>query len=150
MSESNGRQTLTYYMPVCTSNEIEDCEEQSDNIRFGFVIGWEYIFWQLSGYIFGLLALIILLIYVRKRRKGNRKKAKLAEEEERMKRLRIKEANITGDDLYDADGLPDMGAPVAQMGNDGLPDMGALGGLDKKGKVPSEDWDDILDEYNQY
>ncbi|MEE3082735.1 MAG: hypothetical protein VX320_01425 [Candidatus Thermoplasmatota archaeon] len=150
LSESNGRQTLTYYMPVCTSNDIEDCDEQSDNIRFGFVIGWEYIFWQLSGYIFGLLALIILLFYVRKRRKGNRKKAKLAEEEERMKRLRVKEANITGDELYGADGLPDMGAPINQIGDDGLPDMAAFGGLDKKGKIPSEDWDDILEEYNQY
>ncbi len=149
LSESNGRQTLTYYMPVCTSNDIEDCDSQSDNIRFGFVIGWEYIFWQLSGYIFGLLALIILLIYVRRRRKGNRKKAKLAEEEERMKKLRIKEANITGDELYGADGHPDMGTqlPASQIGGDGLPDMGAFQGLDKKGKIPSEDWDDILDEY---
>ncbi|MDP6905885.1 MAG: hypothetical protein QF440_00520, partial [Candidatus Thalassarchaeaceae archaeon] len=128
LSESDGRQTLTYHFPVCTSNEIENCDAQSDSVRFGFVIGWEYIFWQLSGYIFGLLGLIILLFYIRRRRKAQKKKGTLQKENDRVANLRIKQAEITGNELYSNDGLPDMDA--------------SLQGLDSKGNIPSEGWDE--------
>ncbi|MEE2812770.1 MAG: hypothetical protein VX627_07110 [Candidatus Thermoplasmatota archaeon] len=135
LTESNGRQTLTYYLPVCTANDVDDCSDESDTIRFAFVVGWEYIFWQLSAYIFGLLGLIMLLFYIRRRRKGNRKKALLEKERSRDNKglffsdgqLHIRDENMLDDELY---------------GDDGLPDMGSLPGLDSKGNISGESWDE--------
>ena len=65
-----------------------------------------------------------MLIRRRRRRKRERKKAK---EESEAVGQRMSDLRVTEDMSY---------------GDDGLPDMGEFAGLDEKGNIPSESWED--------
>ena len=65
-----------------------------------------------------------MLIRRRRRRKRERKKAK---EESESVGQRMSDLRVFEDVSY---------------GDDGLPDMGELAGLDEKGNIPSESWED--------
>ena len=68
-----------------------------------------------------------MLIRRRRRRKRDRKKAK-------------EESEIVGQRMSDLRGFEEP-----SYGGDGLPDMGEFAGLDKKGNIPSESWEDDFD-----
>ena len=94
------------------------------------MIGVDYILAQLAVYIGILLAMIILLfMLVRKRRRKKKAKKKAKQESEsvgqRLSDLRIIEQEFTG--------------------SEGLPDMGEFSGLDAKGNIPKETWEDDFD-----
>ena len=127
ISNNDGSQMLTYYAPICVEGDIESCEEQSDILTFRVVIGIDFILAQLSmyiGIILGLLVGLIMLIRRRRRRKRERKKAK-------------EESEVVGQRMSDLRILEDV-----SHGEDGLPDMGEFAGLDEKGNIPSESWED--------
>ena len=127
ISDNDGSQMLTYYVPICVEGDIESCEEQSDTLSFRIVIGMDFILAQLAVYIGILLALLlglIMLIRRRRRRKRERKKAK-------------EESEAVGQRMSDLRVFEDM-----SYGDDGLPDMGEFAGLDEKGNIPSESWED--------
>ena len=127
ISDNDGSQMLTYYAPICVEGDIESCEEQSDILTFRVVIGIDFILAQLSmyiGIILGLLVGLIMLIRRRRRRKRERKKAK-------------EESEVVGQRMSDLRILEDV-----SHGEDGLPDMGEFAGLDEKGNIPSESWED--------
>ena len=89
-------------------------------------IGIDYILGQLIGYISVLVGLIVLLLMWRRSRK-RRKRERKAREESEIVGHRMSDLRILDDDLYGADGLPDMGK---------------FGGLDDKGDIPKESWED--------
>ena len=127
ISDNDGSQMLTYYVPICTGDDVESCQEQYDTMSFRMVIGLDFILAQLSMYIGIILALLIgliMLIRRRRRRKRERKKAK-------------EESEVVGQRMSDLRILEDV-----SYGDDGLPDMGELAGLDEKGNIPSESWED--------
>tara|TARA_B100002052_G_scaffold279467_1_gene286724 strand:- start:18 stop:1175 length:1158 start_codon:yes stop_codon:yes gene_type:complete len=130
LSDNDGSQMLTYYVPICNSNDAQICENQIDTVSFRLVIGVDYILAQLAVYIGILLAMIILLfMLVRKRRRKKKAKRKAKQESEavgqRLSDLRILEQEFTG--------------------SEGLPDMGEFSGLDAKGNIPKETWEDDFD-----
>ena len=130
LSDNDGSQMLTYYVPICNSNDAQTCENQIDTVSFRLVIGVDYILAQLAVYIGILLAMIILLfMLVRKRRRKKKAKKKAKQESEsvgqRLSDLRILEQEFTG--------------------SEGLPDMGEFSGLDAKGNIPKETWEDDFD-----
>ena len=130
LSDNDGSQMLTYYVPICNSNDAPTCENQIDTVSFRLVIGVDYILAQLAVYIGILLAMIILLfMLVRKRRRKKKAKKKAKQESEsvgqRLSDLRIIEQEFTG--------------------SEGLPDMGEFSGLDAKGNIPKETWEDDFD-----
>ena len=127
LTESGGRQTLTYHLPLCTADTVAGCDSQGDTVRFRMVIGVEYILGQIAVYLGGLLGLILLLAFLRIRRKRNKRQALLDEETERLRKLRVREADILESENY---------------GEDGLPDMGMMPGLDEAGDIPAESWED--------
>jgi hypothetical protein len=126
LTEAQGRQTLTYHVPICTGEVESDCEAEADTVRFKMVVGIEYILGQIAVYIGGLFGLILLLIFLRIRRKRNKRESMLDEEGERLAKLRVGEDGMLQDAYHDEDGLPEMGA---------------LPGLDSKGSIPGENWD---------
>jgi hypothetical protein len=126
LTEAQGRQTLTYHVPICTGEVESDCEAEADTVRFKMVVGIEYILGQIAVYIGGLFGLILLLIFLRIRRKRNKRESMLDEEGERLAKLRVGEDGMLQDAYHDEDGLPEMGA---------------LPGLDSKGNIPGENWD---------
>ena len=107
-------------------NSAEDCEDQTDTVTFRMTIGFDYILSQLIGYISVLVGLLLLLIMWRRSRK-RRKRERKAREEAEIVGHRMSDLRILDDDQY---------------GDDGLPDMGNFGGLDDKGNIPSESWED--------
>ena len=130
LSDNDGSQMLTYYVPICNSNDAQTCENQIDTVSFRLVIGVDYILAQLAVYIGILLAMIILLfMLVRKRRRKKKAKKKAKQESEsvgqRLSDLRILEQEFTG--------------------SEGLPNMGEFSGLDAKGNIPKETWEDDFD-----
>ena len=126
LSENDGSEVLTYYVPLCMENSAEDCEDQTDTVTFRMTIGFDYILSQLIGYISVLVGLLLLLIMWRRSRK-RRKRERKAREEAEIVGHRMSDLRILDDDQY---------------GDDGLPDMGNFGGLDDKGNIPSESWED--------
>ena len=130
LSDNDGSQMLTYYVPICTSNDAQSCDNQIDTISFRLVIGFDYILAQLAVYIgilLGLILLLFLLIRRRRRKKKEKKKAKQESESvgQRLSDLRVLEQE--------------------SMGSEGLPDMGEYSGLDAKGNIPKESWEDDFD-----
>lgn len=134
LSDSDGSQTLTYYAPICTANTHEECDEVSDTVSFRMLVGVDYILSQLMGYlsvIFGLFALLFIWRRSRKKRKRERKKAR--EESERVGQ-RVSDLNF------------DLPSPILNEESyvDGsLSEMSEFGGLDKKGNIAGESWDDF-------
>jgi len=126
ITENDGSEVLTYYLPLCMENSVEACEEQSDTLSFRMTIGFDYILGQLIGYISVLVGLIVLLLMWRRSRKRRKRERKEREESEIVGH-RMSDLRILDDDLYGADGLPDMGN---------------FGGLDDKGAIPAESWED--------
>ena len=126
ITENDGAEVLTYYLPLCMEDSVEACEEQSDTLSFRMTIGIDYILGQLIGYISVLVGLIVLLLMWRRSRKRRKRERKEREESEIVGH-RMSDLRILDDDLYGADGLPDMGK---------------FGGLDDKGDIPKESWED--------
>ncbi len=127
ITDNDGSQMLTYYVPICAEGTVEACEQQSDTVSFRIVVGIDYILAQLAIYIAILLGLLIgLVMLIRRRRRRKRERKKAQEESEtvgqRMSDLRILENTSYGDD--------------------GLPDMGEFSGLDEKGNIPNESWEE--------
>ena len=105
---------------------VEACEDQSDTLSFRVTIGIDYILSQLIGYIAVIVGLLVLLLMWRRSRK-RRKRERKAREEAEIVGHRMSDLRILDEDLY---------------GSDGLPDMGNLAGLDEKGNIPAESWED--------
>ncbi|MDP7329620.1 MAG: hypothetical protein QF612_07280, partial [Candidatus Thalassarchaeaceae archaeon] len=126
ITENGGSEVLTYYVPLCMEDTVEACEDQSDTLSFRMTIGIDYILGQLIGYISVLVGLIVLLL-MRRRSRKRRKRERKAQEESDIVGRRMSDLKILDDDLY---------------GSDGLPDMGNFGGLDNKGDIPKESWED--------
>ena len=127
ISDNDGSQMLTYYVPICTEDSIEACEQQSDVVSFRIVVGIDYILAQLAVYIGILLALLLGLIMLIRRRRRRKRERKKAKEESEVVGQRMSDLRILDDSSY---------------GDDGLPDMGEFAGLDAKGNIPSESWED--------
>jgi hypothetical protein len=89
-------------------------------------IGIDYILSQLLGYIAVIVGLLVLLLMWRRGRK-RRKRERKAQEESDIVGHRMSDLHVLSDDSY---------------GDDGLPDMGNFGGLDDKGDIPKESWED--------
>ena len=127
LSDDDGSQVLTYYVPLCKEDSAELCEEQSDSVSLRMVIGIDYIIGQLMVYIGILIGLIFLLFMwfrSRRRRKRARKKAK---EESEMVGSRLSDLRVVNEEKY---------------ASDDFLEMGEFAGLDAKGNVPAESWDD--------
>jgi len=127
ISDNDGSQMLTYYVPLCTGDDVESCEEQYDTLSFRMVIGLDFILAQLSMYIGIILALLIGLIMLIRRRRRRKRERKKAKEESETVGHRVSDLRVFEDVSY---------------GDDGLPDMGEFAGLDDKGNIPSESWED--------
>jgi len=127
ISDNDGSQMLTYYVPLCTGDDVESCEEQYDTLSFRMVIGLDFILAQLSMYIGIILALLIGLIMLIRRRRRRKRERKKAKEESETVGHRVSDLRVFEDVSY---------------GDDGLPDMGEFSGLDDKGNIPSESWED--------
>ena len=127
ISDNDGSQMLTYFVPVCTSNVAETCEDQIDTVSFRLVIGVDYILAQLAVYIGFLLGLIVLLFMMIRRRRRRKKERKKAKEESEVVGQRLSDLRIINQDSY---------------GSDGLPEMAEFSGLDSKGNIPKESWED--------
>jgi len=130
ISDNDGSQMLTYYVPICTDGDLESCEEQYDTLSFRIVIGTDFILAQLSMYCGILLALLVGLIMLIRRRRQRKRERKEAEEESETVGQRMSDLKVLEDVSY---------------GDDGLPDMGEFAGLDSKGNIPSESWEDSFD-----
>ena len=126
ITENDGSEVLTYYVPLCMEDTVEACEDQSDTLSFRVTIGIDYILSQLIGYIAVIVGLLVLLLMWRRSRK-RRKRERKAREEAEIVGHRMSDLRILDEDLY---------------GSDGLPDMGNLAGLDEKGDIPAESWED--------
>jgi len=126
ITENGGSEVLTYYVPICTEDTVEACEDQSDTLSFRVTIGIDYILSQLIGYIAVIVGLLVLLLMWRRNRK-RRKRERKAREESEIVGHRMSDLRILDDDSY---------------GSDGLPDMGNFAGLDDKGDIPAESWED--------
>ena len=127
ISDNDGSQMLTYFVPVCTSNVAENCEDQIDTVSFRLVIGVDYILAQLAVYIGFLLGLIVLLFMLIRRRRRRKKERKKAKEESEVVGQRLSDLRIINEESY---------------GSDGLPEMAEFSGLDSKGNIPKESWED--------
>ncbi|MDE0574992.1 MAG: hypothetical protein OSB32_05380 [Candidatus Poseidoniales archaeon] len=126
ITENDGSEVLTYYVPLCMEDTVEACEDQSDTLSFRVTIGIDYILSQLLGYIAVIVGLLVLLLMWRRGRK-RRKRERKAQEESDIVGHRMSDLHVLSDDSY---------------GEDGLPDMGNLAGLDDKGDIPKESWED--------
>ncbi|MEE2748263.1 MAG: hypothetical protein VX473_07360 [Candidatus Thermoplasmatota archaeon] len=129
ISDEGGSGVLTYYVPLCREDTVEACEEQSDTVSFRVIVGFDFIFQQLLGYIVLIVGLLILFI-IRRRNRKRRKREKKAKEESDIVGHRMSDLQVLNDGSY---------------GDDGLPDMGNFAGLDKKGNIPGESWEDEFD-----
>jgi hypothetical protein len=89
-------------------------------------IGYDFILAQLMGYIALIIGLLVLFMMWRRNRK-RRKRERKAKEESDIVGHRMSDLHVLSDDSY---------------GEDGLPDMGNLAGLDEKGDIPNESWDE--------
>ena len=127
ISDNDGSQMLTYYVPICTEDIVEACEDKSDTMSFRVVIGIDYILAQLAVYIGILLALLIGLIMLFRRRRRRKRERKKAKEESEVVGQRLSDLRVVEDTSFE---------------NGGLPDMGEFAGLDKKGNIPGESWED--------
>ena len=130
LSDNDGSQMLTYYVPICTSNDAQSCENQIDTVSFRLVIGVDYILVQLAVYIGILLAMIILLFMLVRKRRRKKKAKKKARQESELVGQRLSDLRIVNQDSY---------------GSDGLPEMAEFSGLDAKGNIPKETWEDDFD-----
>jgi len=130
ITDNEGSQMLTYYAPICTEDMVENCEEKYDTMSFRVVIGIDYILAQLAVYIGILLALLIGLIMLIRRRRRRKRERKKANDESEVVGQRMSDIRVFENPSY---------------GSDGLPDMGEFAGLDKKGNIPSESWEDEFD-----
>ena len=127
ITDNDGSQMLTYYVPLCISNMAENCEDQIDTLSFRLIIGVDYILAQLAVYIGLLLGLFVLLFMLVRRRRRRKKERKKAKEESEMVGQRLSDLRIINQESY---------------GSDGLPDMNEFAGLDAKGNIPKETWED--------
>ena len=127
ISDNDGSQMLTYYVPICTSNIADNCDDQIDTVSFRLVIGVDFILAQLAVYIGILLGLIVLLFMMIRRRRRRKKERKKAKEESEAVGQRLSDLRVLNQESH---------------GNDGLPDMMEFAGLDTKGNIPKESWED--------
>ena len=91
------------------------------------MVGIDYILAQLAVYIGILVSLLLGLIMLIRRRRRRKRERKKAKEESEVVGQRMSDLSILDDSSY---------------GDDGLPDMSGFAGLDAKGNVPSESWED--------
>ena len=105
----DGRQHLTYILPLCDS---DPCEETTDRVSLGFVLGYEFILIELMPYLTVILALITLIIF-RRSSKRARKKKKLADEK---KRAKLAQQQNTAEVLLDDMNLPPPGVDWESAG----------------------------------
>ncbi|MED5375634.1 MAG: hypothetical protein VX892_03900, partial [Candidatus Thermoplasmatota archaeon] len=77
----DGRQHLTYILPLCDS---DPCEETTDRVSLGFVLGYEFLLIEFMPYLTVILGLITLII-LRRSSKRARKRKKLADEKKRAR-----------------------------------------------------------------
>ena len=96
-------------------------------MSFRVVIGIDYILAQLAVYIGILLALLIGLIMLFRRRRRRKRERKKAKEESEVVGQRLSDLRVVEDTSFE---------------NGGLPDMDEFAGLDKKGNIPGESWED--------
>ncbi len=129
ITDNDGSQMLTYYVPLCTEDTVEACEQQSDTVSFRMVVGYDFILAQLMGYIALIIGLLVLFMMWRRNRK-RRKRERKAKEESDIVGHRMSDLQVLNDESY---------------GEDGLPDMGNFAGLDDKGNIPKESWDEDFD-----
>jgi len=130
ITDNDGSQMLTYYVPLCTSGFADNCEDQIDTVSFRLVIGVDYILVQLAVYIGFLLGLIVLLFMLVRKRRRKKKAKKKARQESELVGQRLSDLRIVNQDSY---------------GSDGLPEMAEFSGLDAKGNIPKETWEDDFD-----
>jgi len=98
----DGRQHLTYILPLCDS---DPCEETTDRVSLGFVLGYEFLLIEFIPYLTVILGLITLIIF-RRSSKRARKRKKLADEK---KRARMAVQQNTSEVLLDDMNLPPPG-----------------------------------------
>ena len=130
ITENDGSEVLTYYVPICTTESVEDCEEKTDTMSFRILIGVDYILLQLAVYIGVLLGLILLCIILFRRRRRRKKERKKAKEESEVVGQRMSDLQVSEGGMHD--------------GNQ-LPSMDEFTGLDSKGNIPRESWEDEFD-----
>ncbi|MAK25999.1 MAG: hypothetical protein CMA02_01850 [Euryarchaeota archaeon] len=104
-----GRQHLTYFLPLCDS---DPCEETTDRVSVGFVLGYEFILIELMPYLIGILGIITLIIFRRSSKRAKKRK-KLEDEK---KRARMAAKQNTAEVLLDDMGLPPPGADWESSG----------------------------------
>ena len=99
ITENDGSEVLTYYVPLCMEDSVEACEDQSDTLSFRVTIGIDYILSQLIGYIAVIVGLLVLLLMWRRGRK-RRKRERKAKEESEIVDHRMSDLRILDDDMY--------------------------------------------------
>ena len=82
---SDGRQRMTYRLPLCKSSYIAGCSDDTDEVSFSFVIGFQYVIAEVGMYIAIVAAFICLIIFIKVRRKKKRK-SKLKKENRSTRR----------------------------------------------------------------
>ncbi len=105
----DGRQHLTYILPLCDS---DPCEETTDRVSLGFVLGYQFILIELMPYLTVIFVLITLLIF-RRSSKRARKRKKLLDEK---KRAKMAVQQNTAEVLLDDMNLPPPGGDWESAG----------------------------------
>ncbi len=105
----DGRQHLTYILPLCDS---DPCEETTDRVSLGFVLGYEFLLIELMPYLTVILALMTLIIF-RRSSKRARKRKKLLDEK---KRAKLAQQQNTAEVLLDDMNLPPPGVDWESAG----------------------------------
>jgi hypothetical protein len=109
----DGRQHLTYVLPLCDS---DPCEETTDHVSMGFVLGYEFILIELMPYLLGIFGIFTLIIF-RRSSKRARKKKKLEQEK---KRAREAAKQNTAEVLLEDAGVPPPGVDWESSGGWGV------------------------------
>ena len=60
IGEEDGSEVLPYFVPMCTTDTIEECDQQSDTMSFRVLIGVDFILLQLAIYIGVLIGFFLL------------------------------------------------------------------------------------------
>jgi len=108
-----GRQHLTYILPLCDS---DPCEETTDRVAVGFVLGYEFILIELMPYLLGILGLFTLIMFRRSSKRAKKKK-KLEQEK---KRARMAAKQNTAEVLLEDAGVPPPGVDWESSGGWGV------------------------------
>ena len=107
----DGRSQIIYRVPLCSSDDLDECDAQRDEVQVRFTVGYDFLFQEIMPYFLGLSSLL-LLFFVRRIRKRRKKKERLEEQRVKVVATNSNTMSVERELL----GLPSATAPIG--GND--------------------------------